>query len=276
MPLADLFPDTSGEPLGLLLQPVATPDPFGDSRCFRFEYSSRGDRVPGRLLLPALATQTVPLILLQHGTRGSKEAVYLDVAAPWVKAGAAVASIDFPLHGERTSAKLSERFFGTLDSGSVEADEGAREIANLLWVDFTKQAVTDLRRSLDALTGHEEIDADRVGFGGFSLGGIIGALFCSVEPRVRGATLALAGGGLGPPEIDPCAAIGDMAPRPLLFLNTLEDQRIPRTATDALYAAAGDPKQIEWFPGGHTDLPGRAMKSMWQFFCEVLEIETAR
>lgn len=272
MPSARVFPDPTGEPLGLFARPSPPPDSFHGCRCVRFEFSSRGDRVPGRVLLPPQTGQPAPIVLLQHGTGGSKDSPYLDVAARWVRDGAAVASIDFPLHGERTNAKLSERFFSTLEPGSWDEKDGISEAGKALWIDFTRQAVTDLRRSVDALANLDGIDGTRVAFGGFSLGGIVGALFCSVEERVRGAVLALAGGGFGPPEIDPCNAIAAISPRPLLFLNARRDQRVPRAATEALYAAALEPKAIEWFDSGHQDLPGTAMKSMWSFLRELLEL----
>ena len=178
--------------------------------------------MPGRLLLPPEPRGPAPVILLQHGTGGSKESPYLDAAVRWVHAGAAVASIDFPLHGERTSAKLSEQFFSSLAPGSWDDKNGMTEIGKALWIDFARQAVTDLRRSVDALATLDEIDETRVAFGGFSLGAIVGTLFCSVEERIRGAALALAGGGFGPTEIDPCNAIAAIAPRPVLFLNALQ------------------------------------------------------
>jgi hypothetical protein len=42
---------------------------------------------------------------------------------------------------------------------------------------------------------------------------------------------------------------------------------MPRAATESLFAAAGEPKQLLWFDGGHDGLPGRALKEMWRFLC---------
>src|SRR5512134_3370424 len=99
-----LFASDPGEPLALWQRPQAPPAAAADLRSFAFEFSSRGDRVPGRLLLPPRGAGRFPLVLLQHGLGGSKESAYLDTtAAVWVRGGAAVASIDFPLHGARTS-----------------------------------------------------------------------------------------------------------------------------------------------------------------------------
>ena len=255
-----LFATDPSEPLDVLVRDAPDAPAPGGARVQRFELTSRGDRVPGRLLLPPDRGGPHPVVLLQHGAGGSKDAAYLDAAAgPWVKGGAAVACIDLPLHGERASAKLSERVLGEL----AAAHAGVR--SSDLWVEFVRQSVCDLRRTLDALASHPELDGGRCAFAGFSLGTILGASFCGVDPRPRAAALAIGGGGFGPPEVDPVAYIGRFAPRPVLFVNASRDERIPRAASEALFAAAGEPKQIAWFESGHSDLPGAALKAMWLF-----------
>lgn len=238
---------------------------FGAATARRFEFSSRGDRVPGRLLLPADAGDApCPLVMLQHGLGGSKESPYLEVAGRWVAEGAAVATIDFPLHGERFSAKLSER---------LTIPDADPETTALLQREFTRQSVLDLRRTLDLLETVPEVDAKRVAFGGFSLGAMLGTLFCAVDPRPRAAALALAGGGLGLPETDPCAFVADIAPRPVLFINVEGDETIPREAAEALHRAASDqPHHVEWFAGTHGELPGVALKAMWSFLRDAIEL----
>jgi dienelactone hydrolase len=247
----------ANEPIGALFTERAAPAGLAPIRAQRFEYTSRGDRVSGRLLLPAAADGPRPLALVGHGAGGSKDAPYLDAAVgPWVRGGAAVASIDFPLHGERASAKLSQRVLGGLATGGG---------GDPLLLDFAAQAVSDLRRALDALALHPEIDVARTVYAGFSLGTILGALFCVAEPRVRAAALAIGGGGLGPEAVDPARHIARFAPRPLLFVNASRDQTIPRERAECLHAAAGEPKEVLWFDCGHADLPGQALKAMWQF-----------
>lgn len=244
-------------PLDLWLADVSASDLPG-VRAQRFEITSLGDRVPGRLLLPAPGGAACPLVLVQHGLGGSKQAPYvLAAAGPWVRAGAAVASIDFPLHGERASAKLSP----DLLRGFV----GVPGSHGTLLVGLVRQAVADLRRTLDALAAHPEIDASRIAYAGFSMGAMLGALFCATDPRPRAAALALAGGGLGPPEIDPARYIGRFAPRPLLLVNAERDEVIPRSATQVLYEAAGNPKELVWFDSNHAGLRGVALKTMWRF-----------
>ena len=231
----------------------------------RFEYTSRGDRVPGVLLLPS-GPGPFPLVLLQHGAGGSKDADYLEpVRRPWARRGVAVASIDFPLHGERVSAKLTEQLLATLATTSRPAPD-----ALALFEEFARQAVSDLARALDALSERPEIDAGRIAYAAFSLGAILGSLFIPYDARVRAAALAVGGAGIGPQAIDPVAHIGGFAPRPLLFVNATRDERIPRAAAEALHAAARDPKEVLWFDAGHRDLPGRALKAMWSFLAAQL------
>ena len=253
--------DDRSEPLGLWTRGAKPPQDHSDLRALRIEYSSRGDRVPGRLLLPPEGEGPFALVLLQHGLWGSKDAPYLDVtAAPWVRAGAAVASIDFPLHGERTDAKLAPRLAAALGPvGEFDPTTGA------VIAEWARQSVLDLERALDALQSLPVIDDTRIAYAGFSLGAIVGATFCSLDPRPRAAALALGGGGIGPPEADPSRYVARFAPRPLLFVNATGDETIPREASEALFEAAGEPKEILWFDGTHTSLPGKALKAMWLF-----------
>ena len=254
------------EPLGLVRNVARPPDGGGDLRCIGFEFTSRGDRVPGSLWLPSTGKPPFPVVLLQHGANGSREAPYMAAAGlPWVRAGAAVASIDFPLHGQRGSAKLRQPMLAGLGIGGATTP-ASREIVR----EFVRQAVVDLQRTVDALDHFDELDAPRLAFAGFSLGAIVGATFCAVDPRPRAAALALAGGGFGGPDVDPATRIGGIAPRPLLFVNMTEDSVVPPTATKTLVAAAREPKSSHWFEGDHQDVPGAALKLMWHFLREHL------
>jgi len=269
MGAASHFPHDPDEPLGIFQQAASPPAAYPELRAKDFEFSSRGDRVPGRLLLPAGGGGPFPLVLLQHGIGGSKSAEYLDATAgPWARGGCAVASIDFPLHGARASAKLTERLIATLRDL-----EPADPESTLLAREFFRQAVVDLQRALSALEGFPSLDPKRVAYAGFSLGTIVGATFCGIDPRPRAAAFALGGGGFGPPEFDPGRQIGRFAPRPVLFVNTTGDEVFPRHTAEALYAGAGEPKELLWFDGTHSRLPGTALKAMWQFLSRHLAVD---
>ncbi len=247
------------EPLGFWSEPF--------EGGLRFEVSHGADWVPGRLFLPE-GEGPFPLVLVQHGAGSSKDDPVMDtVTSPWVLGGAAIARIDFPLHGERSDPKLGARVLAAL------ATEGERTPGlEALWGDLQRQAAGDLSRCLDALCALAEIDAGRVGYAGFSLGAILGTPFCATDRRVRAAALALGGGGLAPAKHDPLAFVGAIAPRPVLFVNARRDERIPEDRAAALHAAAGEPKQVEWYDCTHGELPGAALKRMWQFLGEALAV----
>lgn len=247
----------------------APPSHLADLVVERFEITSRGDRVPGRLLRRRGSGRT-PLVLLQHGAGGSKSAPYLDaVAAPWVRRGVAVASIDFPLHGERTSAKLTTKLLSALGAGRLHAGDGSEALA----IELGRQAVSDLRRTLDGLAAHPQVDVEHCAYVGLSLGAILGTAFCAIDPRPRAAVLALAGGGFLPSAIDPTTWVGRIAPRPILFVNASRDETVPRAATEKLVRAAGSPHQVRWFDAGHSSLPGVALKAIWQFLGAQLGVD---
>jgi dienelactone hydrolase len=263
-----MFQPDPHEPISLFLREAEKPAGSPTVRQLDFELSSRGDRVPGRLLLPARRQAPLPLILAQHGVGGAKDADYMDTAClPWVRGGVAVASIDFPLHGERASAKLSEQILALFQASSDLSPVDAE-----LWICFVRQAVIDLRRSVDALSELPEVDAGRIAYAGFSLGTILGAPFCAEEARIKAAALAIGGGGIGPVASDPVGHIPRFAPRPVLFVNATRDETIPRESAEALHEAAGRPKEVLWFDCTHSELPGAALKTMWRFLKHHLEI----
>ena len=66
------------EPLGLWSRRAPTPDRYPEVRAYHFEYSSRGDRVAGRLWLPRGEGSEHPLVLVAHGANGSSESPYIE------------------------------------------------------------------------------------------------------------------------------------------------------------------------------------------------------
>jgi dienelactone hydrolase len=259
------------EPLGLWRRRTAPPEGYPELRTERIEYSSRGDRVRGRLLLPPGGGHAHPLVLLQHGAGGSAESPYLETTGgPWARRGLAVASIDFPLHGARADQKLAERLAPLMDATR------SGEAPDALLVEFARQAVIDLERALDALAAFDEVDEERMAFAGFSLGAMLGAAFCALDPRPRAAVFALGGGGLGCRALDPASYVGRIAPRPVLFINASSDASVPRAAAEAFFAGAREPKQQIWFDASHEALPGVALKAMWQFLADHLQIDEPR
>jgi len=249
------------EPLSLWQRAAPPPATAPDLRAFEFEYSSRGDRVCARLWLPARGDGPFPVVWLQHGAGGAKDAPYMDaVGAPWARGGAAVASLDFPLHGARANPK-----FAALVSAGLGLAPGAGPLAAEVLREFQRQAVIDLRRGCDALERLPGVDAKRIAYAGLSLGALVGAIFCAVDPRPAAVALALGGAGRGGWHTDPALHVGRIAPRPVLFVNATRDTRVPREAAQALHAAAGEPSEVQWFDADHGDLPGLALRAIWRF-----------
>lgn len=145
-----------------------------------------------------------------------------------------------------------------------------------------RTAVVDRRRTIDWLTGLPDVDPQRIGACGASLGGIATALLCAVEPRVRAGALLLAGGdlpeilsrsqeprvarwraALGPADPDALraelqAAIPSdplvLAPavdaRRLVFVQARFDDAVPTACQERLWQALGRPER--WvLPTGH-------------------------
>jgi predicted peptidase len=65
-----------------------------------------------------------------------------------------------------------------------------------LFAGAIEQASLDVRRTFDLLASREEIDPERIGITGISLGGIVAASAAGNEPRIHRAALLMAGGDL--------------------------------------------------------------------------------
>jgi dienelactone hydrolase len=236
-------------------------------RRLHFRISSiHGERVPGLLWLPAGAGPH-PAVVLQHGATGKKEDAYISLpAARWARGGYAAIAIDAHLHGERSHGEAA-----------------ARAVWALPWRrrDHAVQMAVDLMRVMDYLATRPEIDRGRIGYVGFSMGTIMGVPFVGLDERAKAAVFCIGGARLGyGPNDDPSLAeasrlVGELidpahfapliAPRPVLMINGLRDELVPPAAGQALYDALGEPKEIVWFDGGHTDLTGALYRRMWEF-----------
>jgi dienelactone hydrolase len=161
------------------------------------------------------------------------------------------------------------------------------------------QAVLDIRRAAAWLAAREEIDANRLGITGISLGGIVGALAASAEPRFEKVCLILAGGNLEQiileseetreirerwakrtfdpqtirqqlKQVDPLTYAGNLKSRQIVMFNAKHDRVIPQACTEALWKAAGEP-EIHWWNANHYSaiwyLPA-ALIEISQFFAE--------
>jgi cephalosporin-C deacetylase-like acetyl esterase len=210
------------EPLGLWVRESARVAEHPALRTRELEFSSRGDRVSGRVILPAEGGGPLPAVLLQGDASAAHELAGSPAVA-WAELGAAVATVDLPLHGARADQKLLSML--------PEPGDAAPAWRRALGREFARQAVIDLERTLDALCALEWIDPERIVYVGFGLGGRLGAAFCALDARIRAAALEVSAGGPELPGADPAAWVGRIPPRPLL---ALEPGTTPAAATDVL------------------------------------------
>lgn len=143
-----------------------------------------------------------------------------------------------------------------------------------------RQSALDVIRSADFLRAMPEVDPERVGVVGVSLGAVVSALARGVDTRL-GKTVLVIGGGdvLGllrdSPEVqgmldkalakagidasqlatilapvDPVTFAGRIRTQDVLMINARRDEIIPERCTLSLWEAMGRPK-IEWMDCGH-------------------------
>ena len=215
-------------------------------RIERFRISSRNDqRVPGLLLSDPRVEGARPLALLAHPATLDKSADYvLWPAQRLVERGFACITIDQAGHGERAGRP-------------VDMDDFRNWPRRRL--DQTLQTAVDWMRALDWATALDLIDPDRIGFAGFSMGGMRGAAFVGIDDRVKAASFCIAGAGGGGDGAlalsDPAAYAPMMAGRSIQVVAGERDDIVTPEAARRFHDALPGPKQITWLPCGHWDFP---------------------
>jgi hypothetical protein len=125
-----------------------------------------------------------------------------------------------------------------------------------VYMAWMSQAVKDVGRAFDLLIERTQADASRIALAGASRGTIAAAVGAGFDRRFSPVTL-LFGGHATPFRARPSSAcpanyIARIAPRPLLMLNSRNDQTFPPgSAVKPLFALAGQPRDIIWTRGGH-------------------------
>lgn len=147
-----------------------------------FTYSADADnRVPGILLKASNSTGRRPVVIVLHGTGGTKEGE-LSYMTDLVKAGFIAVSIDGRYHGARSksgkgSAEYVDAILRTFRTGKEHP--------------FFYDTAWDTMRLIDYLETREDIDAKRIGIFGTSKGGIEVYLVAAADPRIAVAVPAI-------------------------------------------------------------------------------------
>ncbi len=199
----------------------------------KWEYDAAGapmvkgtEDVPFFLALPAAGNlQDVPIIVFNHGFGGSR-AIVASIANAMAARGFAVIGIDSPSHGDRFSrARDTVHNFtgaagpdGLADEASAasqlefldivgDAANGIPQLdAQVMSASF-RQSVVDIMSEVRLVDDGDwsalatdfpglSFRADRLVYSGQSMGGILGSVATTIDPRIGAAVLGVAGGGL--------------------------------------------------------------------------------
>lgn len=204
-----------------------------------------------------------PAVIVLHILGGDFDLARL-FARHLAQNGTAALFLKMPYYGPRRQPEVRARMIS----------EDPRET-----VTGMTQAVLDIRCATAWLASQDEVDPEQLGIFGISLGGITSALAATAEPRLANVCLMLAGGDVGQVawtsreltplrirweksggtkesffallnQIDPVSYATNLRGRQILMLNATRDEVIPKSCTESLWRAMGEPK-IVWLDGGH-------------------------
>jgi dienelactone hydrolase len=134
--------------------------------------------------------------------------------------------------------------------------------------------------ALDYLSARPDVDTTRMEAVGVSLGAPFVCIAGALDPRfarvwavhgsggayaplevslrrsisnkpIRVTAAAIASVIIAGPRLDPVRWVPQIAERPFVMVNAVDDERMPRRSVEALFASARDPKEIVWMDGGH-------------------------
>jgi dienelactone hydrolase len=178
--------------------------------------------------------------------------------------GVAALFVQMPYYGPRRPNGKNVRLLSLNVEHSVEA---------------VRQTVLDLRRATAWLEAQPEVNPNRIGIMGTSLGSFMAALTCEMEPKLHRAAILLGGGGLveayaNHPDFwplrlaggllknqkeklaeriapaDPITLAARLRERDVLMIGARRDEVVPPKAMENLWVAAGKPR-ILWYDCTH-------------------------
>jgi cephalosporin-C deacetylase-like acetyl esterase len=246
------------------------PDGLVDVHTVTYESSFDGSRVTALVATPR-AFASRGCVIWQYGLGSKKE----DSSRAWqglASLGLATVSIDLRYHGARASSP-------------TELEQVIRNPNTI--AELVRGTVADLRSAIDYLE-NQSYCRRNIAYAGVSLGGVIGTILAATDNRVKAAAIIATPGtfraSVTTPDdpllpgiahdpvrlraalrilspLDPARFIGRVSPRPVLILSGLEDKTVVISNARVLQAAAGQPKTIVDYNGGHDPGSGPAAAS---------------
>ena len=148
-------------------------------------------------------------------------------------------------------------------------------------------------RTVDYLQERDDIDPNRIGYLGISMGTRVGVPFMGLDTRVKVGAFFVGGSGpyarfntddeawkhLTMDEIisfnltDPARFAGLTSNRPTLSANAKDDALVGTTAAHRLQDSFSKPHTTIWFDGGHGDTPDPVFKQAWKLFDEAFTLD---
>jgi dienelactone hydrolase len=217
---------------------------------------AQGFLVPGYLEFPRTNQKPCRLVLLLHGWSGGKEDWYKDdnyingglMRKALLGAGYATLALDAATHGER-SHEIDYQHVNPLDDPKAPVRRNY-----FTYAEIAMQTVKDYRRALDFMFERGEVDTNRVGLIGYSMGGMDSFYLLSVEPRIKVAVACvppLLSIGYGPAApVDYSWGIGQT---PFLMLMGRQDGMGVAEKVEASYHKyiEGPNTKLIWYDKGH-------------------------
>jgi len=231
----------------------------GDSGLYlsRLSFQKRtGERFAGLFVRPR-AEGVYPCALLLHALSSDKETMIQHFGRALADRGYAALALDANLHGERR--------------------RGCNYDALSPWqyLELLRESIIEYRQAMDYLALREDVDAQRTGLLGYSLGAMMGSVLAGVDARVKACVFMVGGDmvrehlGRVPAvlrgvlnNVSPANFVQKIAPRPVFFINGTQDTVVPRSAAEAFHAAARDPKEVLWTDAGHILPPVAALQGV--------------
>lgn len=204
--------------------------------------------------------ERVPAAVIVHHL-GGEMGIYEYVGMYMAANGVAAYVIQLPNYGDRREPNSKQGFL--------------RQPPLVAFRTF-QQAALDVIRAGDFLRAQPEVDPDRVGLMGLSLGAFVASVARGVDPRLGRSVILLGGGDLinmvdlipGAKDkvkeagvdlsvvanfvraVDPVTFADRVATDDVIMLNAEQDEIVPREATMSLWRAFGKPK-LRWINTGH-------------------------
>jgi dienelactone hydrolase len=143
------------------------------------------ERVPILLVRPAKPAGRLPAVIVLHGTGGNKESLR-GFLVELARRGIVGVAIDARNHGERAGGARGSQAYVAAVTRAWKTPPGQPQEHP-----FYFDTCWDIWRTLDYLQTRADVDGNRLGMIGFSMGGIETWLSASVDDRVKVAVPAI-------------------------------------------------------------------------------------